>query len=44
VLDARLNTVFIEPDEPRVTLLWKATEDVYQKLHKLWFARVTANV
>lgn len=44
ILEARLNTVFIEPDEPRVTLLWKATEDVYQKLHKLWFARVTANV
>jgi len=44
VLKAKLNTVFIEPDESRVSLLWKATEDVYQKVHKLWFTRIMANV
>ncbi len=44
ILEPKLNTVVIEADEPRVTLLWKATEDVYQKVHKLWFTRVRANV
>lgn len=44
ILEPRLNTVLVEADEPRVTLLWKATEDVFQKVHKLWFTRVRANV
>jgi hypothetical protein len=44
LMEARLNTVLIEANESRVTLLWKATEDVYQKVHKLWRTRVVANV
>ena len=44
ILEPKLNTVLIDADEPRVTLLWKATEDVFQKVHKLWFTRVRANV
>lgn len=42
-LPARLDTLVIEPDESRVTLVWRAREDVSRRLHGLEMVRVTSD-
>jgi hypothetical protein len=40
-LDVRLDTVVLEPDEGRVSLVWRAIQDVSGRLHEMEMVRVT---